>query len=53
MAKRLLYLARGKTLQDTLELSAAFQVLCHYSPEHREALEAFLARQKERSKDPR
>jgi len=53
MAKRLLYLAQGKTLQDTLELSAAFQALCHYSPEHREALEAFLARQKERSKDPR
>ena len=52
MAKRLLYLAQGKTLQDTLELSAAFQALCHYSPEHREALEAFFARQKEKSKDP-
>ncbi|MCK8604060.1 crotonase/enoyl-CoA hydratase family protein [Desulfoferrobacter suflitae] len=46
MAKRLLYLAQNKTLQDTLELSAAFQALCHYSPEHRQALEAFFARQK-------
>ena len=50
MAKRLLYLAQGKTLEDTLELSAAFQALCHYSPEHRQALEAFFSRQKESGK---
>jgi enoyl-CoA hydratase/carnithine racemase len=45
MAKRLLYLSQGKTLQDVLELSAAYQALCHHSSEHREALEAFFARQ--------
>jgi enoyl-CoA hydratase/carnithine racemase len=50
MAKRLLYVAQGKTLEDTLELSAAFQALCHYSPEHRQALEAFFSRQKETGK---
>ncbi|MGA7876594.1 MAG: crotonase/enoyl-CoA hydratase family protein [Desulfoferrobacter sp.] len=50
MAKRLLYLAQGKTLEDTLELSAAFQALCHYSPEHKQALEAFFLRQKSSKK---
>ena len=38
MAKRLFHLAQGKTLEETLELSAAFQALCHHSPEHTEAL---------------
>jgi len=45
MAKRLLYLCQGKSLQDVLELSASYQALCHHSPEHRAALEAFLLRQ--------
>lgn len=53
MAKRLLYLSQGKTLQDVLELSAAYQALCHHSPEHREALEAFFARQQAAGKDSR
>jgi enoyl-CoA hydratase/carnithine racemase len=46
MAKRLLTLSRGKTLEEVLELSAAFQAVCHHTPEHALALDAFLARQK-------
>jgi enoyl-CoA hydratase/carnithine racemase len=49
MAKRLFYLAQGKTLEETLELSAAFQALCHGMPEHQEALEAFFATQRKAS----
>lgn len=43
MAKRLFHFARERTLEETLDLSAAFQALCHHSPEHHAALEAFLA----------
>jgi enoyl-CoA hydratase/carnithine racemase len=50
LAKRLFTLAQGKSLEETLEISAAFQALCHHTPEHLEALEAFFARQKERAK---
>ncbi len=46
MAKRLFYASQGKTLEDTLELSAAFQALCHHSPEHAQALEAMASRMK-------
>lgn len=46
MAKRLFHLAQGKSLEDTLEISATFQALCHQTPEHRDALEAFLSKQK-------
>lgn len=53
MAKRLLYLSQSKTLQDVLEVSAAYQALCHHSPEHRQALEAFFARQQATGKDAR
>ncbi len=49
LAKRLFSLAQGKSLEETLEISAAFQALCHHSPEHMQALEAFFARQKERA----
>lgn len=52
MAKRLLYLCQGKTLQDSLELAAAYQALCHHSPEHREALEGFFLRQQAARKGP-
>ena len=48
LAKRLFSLAQGKSLEETLEISAAFQALCHHSPEHMQALEAFFARQKAR-----
>jgi enoyl-CoA hydratase/carnithine racemase len=49
LAKRLFSLAQGKSLEETLEISASFQALCHHSPEHLQALEAFFARQKERT----
>lgn len=47
MAKRLFYVSQGKGLEETLELSAAFQALCHHSPEHARALEAMASRRKE------
>ena len=50
MAKRLLYFAQGKTLEEVLELSAGMQALCHHTPEHQEAVETFLARQRSRQK---
>ena len=49
LAKRLFYLSQGRSLEETLELSCSFQALCHHSPEHMEALEAFFARQRNRS----
>ncbi len=49
LAKRLFYLSQGRSLEETLELSCSFQALCHHSPEHMEALEAFFARQANRS----
>jgi enoyl-CoA hydratase/carnithine racemase len=39
LAKRLFQQAQGKSLEDVLELSAAFQALCHHSPEHERAIE--------------
>ena len=48
LAKRLFYLSQGRSLEETLELSCSFQALCHHSPEHMEALEAFFARQRNR-----
>ena len=45
LAKRLFYLSQGRSLEETLELSCSFQALCHHSPEHMAALEAFFARQ--------
>lgn len=48
MTKRLFYLSQGMSLEDTLELSAALQALCHHAPEHMAALEAFFARQRSR-----
>ncbi len=49
LAKRLFSLTQGKSLEETLEISASFQALCHHSPEHLKALEDFFARQKERA----
>ncbi len=48
IAKRLFHSARGMSLEGVLELSAAYQALCHHTPEHMEALEAFLAKQRDR-----
>jgi len=48
LAKRLFTLAQGKSLEETLELSAAYQALCHHTPEHMAAIEAFFARQRRR-----
>jgi enoyl-CoA hydratase/carnithine racemase len=48
LAKRLFYLSQGRSLEETLELSCSFQALCHHSPEHMEALEAFFAKQRSR-----
>ncbi len=48
LAKRLFYLSQNKTLEETLELSASYQALCHHSPEHMAALEAFFAKQQSR-----
>lgn len=50
MAKRLFYQAQGKSLDETLELSASYQALCHSIPEHGQALDAALAKQKDRAK---
>jgi enoyl-CoA hydratase/carnithine racemase len=46
MAKRLFTTCQGKSLEETLELSAAFQGLCHHSSEHAEVLERMAARKK-------
>jgi len=42
MAKRLFYSCQGRTLEETLEMSAAMQALCHHTPEHAKALEKML-----------
>ncbi len=44
MTKRLFHAAQGKSLEDTLEMSASMQALCHHMPEHSRALEALLSR---------
>jgi enoyl-CoA hydratase/carnithine racemase len=50
LAKRLFYLSQGKSLEDTLELSAAYQALCHHAPEHMTALNEFFAKQQSKAK---
>ena len=44
LAKRLFCLSQGKSLEEVLELSAAFQALCHHTPEHDKALEELLSK---------
>ncbi len=46
MAKRLMYLSQHMTLPEVLELSAAYQALCHYTEDHQEALTAMLEKRK-------
>ena len=52
MAKRLFHLSQGKSLEEVLELSAAFQALCHHTPEHTDALEALLGKQNTSDRKP-
>jgi len=47
LAKRLFHLAQGRSLEETLEISASMQGLCHHMPEHARALEALLDRKKQ------
>jgi enoyl-CoA hydratase/carnithine racemase len=42
LAKRLFQQAQGRSLEDVLELSAAYQALCHHTEEHQEALQKML-----------
>ncbi len=44
LAKRLLREADHARFDTVLEMSAAFQALCHQTPEHHQALDALLAR---------
>lgn len=48
MTKRLMQLSRERGLLDVLDLSAAFQGLCHHQPEHEKAVNRFLIKDKER-----
>jgi enoyl-CoA hydratase/carnithine racemase len=50
LAKRLFNLSQGKSLEEVLELSAAYQALCHHTPEHEKAVEKLILSQKKRSK---
>ena len=42
MTRRLLREACNLTLEQTLELSAAYQALCHSTDDHVEAVDSFL-----------
>jgi len=42
MAKRLIYMGQYLTLPQLLEMSAAYQALCHHTEDHMEALDAFF-----------
>ena len=44
MTKRLLKESRAASLPALLELSAAFQALAHATPDHSEAVAAFIER---------
>jgi len=51
LAKRLFYATQGMSLESVLEMSAAYQALCHHTPEHREALERFFAEQRQKTQN--
>ena len=42
MTKRLLRDGQQRRLADVLELSAAFQAMCHETGDHKEAVNAFI-----------
>jgi hypothetical protein len=46
LAKRLFNHSQGRRLEEVLELSAAYQALCHHTPEHDKALEKLLSGKK-------
>jgi enoyl-CoA hydratase/carnithine racemase len=46
MAKRMLKQGRASSLADHLELTAAMQAIAHTTPEHREAVTAFVEKRK-------
>ena len=46
MTKRLLRTAQHARLEEVLELSAAMQALAHHTPEHHQAVDAFVAAMK-------
>jgi enoyl-CoA hydratase/carnithine racemase len=46
VAKRLLLDSQALRLNEVLEMSAAYQALVHETPDHHEAIDAFLAKRK-------
>jgi len=46
LAKRLFYACQGRSLEETLELSAAMQALCHHTEEHARALDQLMVGRK-------
>ncbi len=46
MAKRLMYLSQHMTLPEVLEMSAAYQALCHHTEDHHEAVSAMIEKKK-------
>jgi enoyl-CoA hydratase/carnithine racemase len=42
MTKRLLREGQGSTLESLLEISASYQAIAHMTPDHREAVTAFI-----------
>jgi enoyl-CoA hydratase/carnithine racemase len=44
MTKRLMREGQTESLENVLEMSAAFQALAHKTPQHKEAVEAFIAK---------
>ena len=50
MTKRLFHAARDKTLPEALELSAAFQAICHHTPEHKKAVADLMTKHGRRFK---
>jgi enoyl-CoA hydratase/carnithine racemase len=43
MAKRLMREGQHMRLDSLLEMSAAFQAIAHHTPEHEQAIDAFVA----------
>jgi enoyl-CoA hydratase/carnithine racemase len=50
LAKRLFTLSQGKGLEEVLELSAAYQALCHHTPEHEKAVKKLISSPKKPKK---
>lgn len=50
LAKRLFNLSQGRNLEEVLELSAAYQALCHHTPEHEKVVEKLISSQKKPTK---